>query len=447
MDGTDDSRGPIPRRARRGSLATARGLALIAMLTVVVPSQGTLTATVGLAAKPKQEEMATSIPLAEPASTPTAVPTAPPTETPTPEPTNPPTETPTAIPTATATPTAEPTLPPTASPTTVPEPTATSTTPPTATQVPTETPTTETVVVDAAGTLAVQGSDVGRRPPPTPTPTGTPLSDRRSSGETAITPNNAQRVDPGESVAYAHAVTNLGNTYDYKNISANSSLGWQVALFEANGVTPLSDRNGDGLPDTGRLERGESRTIVVQVSVPAEAQADSEDLTRVTATSGRFSSAASGVVAEDTTTVNQVLTLETTTSTVAFGLISANGEVDADIQDVVSETDASGAFYVKQGAVQITIVSNGPWSGACRAEENTGSATSVSIGAGRLEWRRAGTGVWTPFIDVTSPLEAGDCLPSGSTGTTTYTYDVRLRVERTDAPGTFASRVIFQVAP
>jgi hypothetical protein len=113
---------------------------------------------------------------------------------------------------------------------------------------------------------------------------------------------------------------------------------------------------------------------------------------------------------------------------------------------VTSVVDERGAFYVQEGAIRVVVESSAPWTGACAAEENDGSATGVRVAEGRLERRLRGTTEWAPF-----PPAGGDassaCFPVAEIGTAVYVYDVRLRVEWADAPGTFRSRVAFWVVP
>lgn len=129
----------------------------------------------------------------------------------------------------------------------------------------------------------------------------------------------------------------------------------------------------------------------------------------------------------------------------AFGDLSGTGEVDPAEAEVTSSVDESGAFYVREGAIRVTVTSDGPWSGSCHAGENGGSATTLRVADGRLAWRLAGTEAWTAFGIDLSGSAAGACFPDRPLGTTTYVYDLRLRVERTDPPGTFAAAITFVV--
>ena len=88
---------------------------------------------------------------------------------------------------------------------------------------------------------------------------------------------------PGSAVDYGLAVENLApagsDTFD---ITAVGSLGWAVSLFEADGVTPLSDTDGDAVPDTGPLASGATRDVVVRVAIPPGALGGEEEASRVT---------------------------------------------------------------------------------------------------------------------------------------------------------------------
>jgi hypothetical protein len=244
-------------------------------------------------------------------------------------------------------------------------------------------------------------------------------------------------------MVYSHTVRNSGTSADFKNLTAISSQGWAIRLYESDGVTPLTDHNGDGIPDTGRLSRNGRARIVVAVTVPASAPAGVKDVTTVTAASALFPSARNTATATDKTAVNRFLTLQMGTTEVAFGRVSADGALDPAVPGVTSVVDDQGAYYVKEGAIRVDVSGNTPWTGTCSARENRGTARTVRIADGRLEWRLAGTTEWHAF----SRRDDTTCFPGQPTGTTTLVYDLRLRVERTDAAGTFNTVATFTVMP
>jgi len=75
----------------------------------------------------------------------------------------------------------------------------------------------------------------------------------------------------------------LGNdTFDLTTTSS-----WGVSYFEANGTTPLTDSDSDGIPDTGSLAPGASRNIVAKVSVPSNAEPGTNSVVNLVATSSQ----------------------------------------------------------------------------------------------------------------------------------------------------------------
>ena len=67
-------------------------------------------------------------------------------------------------------------------------------------------------------------------------------------------------------------VHNTGNVDEAYNISVNKSAlpaGSIVELLKADGVTPLTDTNGDPIQDTGPIAAGSAQKIVVRVTLPA----------------------------------------------------------------------------------------------------------------------------------------------------------------------------------
>ncbi len=83
-------------------------------------------------------------------------------------------------------------------------------------------------------------------------------------------------ADAGTVVRFVNTVRNTGNMTDTFNITVedNTVVGGAatVSLFKSDGVTPLADTNGDGIPDTGPLAPGQNYNIVVRVRLPADAE-------------------------------------------------------------------------------------------------------------------------------------------------------------------------------
>jgi hypothetical protein len=270
-----------------------------------------------------------------------------------------------------------------------------------------------------------------------PTPTPVP-----PSGNTDISPDRSATAGPGTAVSYQHTVTHLGKSFDYENITAVSSRGWQVDLLDSDG-RPLTDHNNDGIPDTGRLDPGGSTTIVVRVTVPADVAPGVQDVTTVTAVSGRDpSKPGNRDSVTDTTTVGGSLKLTLSTGSVDFGSVAPTGEVDPGVSGVTSTVDDQGAYYVKAGALRASITAGGPWRGSWQAAENVGSSSTLRIDRGVLEWRLSGSDQWTPFSGSPRVWPFANPAAAGAD----YSFDFRLRVLWTDDPGTFDAPITVSVS-
>jgi uncharacterized repeat protein (TIGR01451 family) len=124
---------------------------------------------------------------------------------------------------------------------------------------------------------------------------------------TAGTPNGTaadlttrSSVVAGGSVKFAQSVFNAGTGTDTVNLTIAAGTfpaGTTFVLFAADGVTPLLDTTGDGVPDTGPIAAGGSVNIVVQANVPSA--------TAVGA--GPFSATVTGRSAGDTTKIDATL--------------------------------------------------------------------------------------------------------------------------------------------
>lgn len=81
----------------------------------------------------------------------------------------------------------------------------------------------------------------------------------------------APAVAAGGEASFTNYVWNTGNTEDRFNLTfTNDGLPapHQIEFYRADGITPLLDSNGDGIPDTGLLQPGEKLQIVVKARMP-----------------------------------------------------------------------------------------------------------------------------------------------------------------------------------
>jgi hypothetical protein len=106
-----------------------------------------------------------------------------------------------------------------------------------------------------------------------------------SAGRVSIdTKQDGSFSSAGAIVEYDILVRNTGDlgpdTYDLTTSST-----WALSLFDSDGVTLLSDTDGDGLIDTGPITQGSIKNIIVKVQVPGGAGVGSHNAATVTATS------------------------------------------------------------------------------------------------------------------------------------------------------------------
>lgn len=100
-----------------------------------------------------------------------------------------------------------------------------------------------------------------------------------------IWPSGFKTTDPDTVVSHEFNVTNTGAFEDVFDITMNAALPWTAELFASDGMTPLDDSDLDGIPDTGPVAGLMTTSIVLVVTVPAEAVLGSIDKLTVIASS------------------------------------------------------------------------------------------------------------------------------------------------------------------
>ena len=117
----------------------------------------------------------------------------------------------------------------------------------------------------------------------------------------------------GGTVTFPNVVKNTGNGTDTFNISlsaGNFPAGTSFVLYKSDGVTPLVDTNGDGIPDTGPLAAGASYTVIVKAVLPANASGAGPFTVNETATS--TVDATKSAIATDTLTALTLASVDVT---------------------------------------------------------------------------------------------------------------------------------------
>lgn len=114
-----------------------------------------------------------------------------------------------------------------------------------------------------------------------------------------VTPPAAVATAPaGSTVVFSNVVTNTGNGTDTFNMTTASSsfpAGTTFLLVKADGASPLTDSNGDGIVDTGPLAAGATTTVIVRATLPASATGGPFNVTLVATSTFDATKSGSGV--------------------------------------------------------------------------------------------------------------------------------------------------------
>lgn len=115
--------------------------------------------------------------------------------------------------------------------------------------------------------------------------------------ELSFTPNNTTFSGEGQTVSFQHVITNSSAQIRTFNLTASSTLGWTVRLYDTDGVTQITQASAAGY--------GGTKIIYVRMTVPLSVPVGSFDVTTVRATH-----AATGLqaVVTDTTQIRQLVT-------------------------------------------------------------------------------------------------------------------------------------------
>lgn len=119
----------------------------------------------------------------------------------------------------------------------------------------------------------------------------------------------------GSTATYTNTLTNTGNSTDSFDITVGTSTfpaGSSYTLYKADGVTPMADTNGNGIPDTGPVAAGATYSVILKVTLPANATGGPFSVGK-TATS-KFD-ATKTATATDTLTTIAVNTVDLTNNT------------------------------------------------------------------------------------------------------------------------------------
>ena len=235
-----------------------------------------------------------------------------------------------------------------------------------------------------------------------------PFTVRQGASLTLTGQTVAGPAAPGAMVSFTNTLTNTGNATDTFNITTGTStfpVGTTLQLFKSDGVTPLTDTNGDGTPDTGPVAAGATYNVIVKATLPPNATNSGAPFTvQKTATS----------VADAT---------KSATATDTLSAISADA-VDVTNNSVYNAgTPAPGQGAGPEGAAVITNTTNpGTSTTFVLVANNRGPAPdSYNLGASTVSNFASQTlpAGWT--VTFKADGGAGNCSTTGATITSTAT--------------------------
>lgn len=175
----------------------------------------------------------------------------------------------------------------------------------------------------------------------------------------------------GSTVSFSNVITNNGNGTDSFDVTLGTNsfpAGTTFVLYRADGVTPLIDSNGNGIPDTGPVAAGASATVVLKAKLgagvsgvgpysvqkiatsktdPTQSATANDVLTAITANTVDVTNTSAGVGAPGVGAGPEASAVVTNTvspgSTSRFTLFIANGSSIADTFNLQASTDSTFA--------------------------------------------------------------------------------------------------------
>ena len=162
----------------------------------------------------------------------------------------------------------------------------------------------------------------------------------------------------GSSITFSDYIWNTGNGTDSVNAvlsGSNFPAGTTFALYQADGVTPLLDSNGDGIPDTGPLTAGSVYKVVVKATLPASAPAGAGPYSvTLTATSNTDPTKSNTVINTLTTITANTVDLTNNVS-VAGGATAAQGLGSTGSTVITTNTVTPSSTTATQSRFQLYI--------------------------------------------------------------------------------------------
>jgi uncharacterized repeat protein (TIGR01451 family) len=203
----------------------------------------------------------------------------------------------------------------------------------------------------------------------------------------------------GSVVSFVNTLTNTGNGADVFDISTSGNsfpAGSIVQLFQSDGVTPLTDSNGNLTPDVGPLAPGSSYNVILKVTLPASATGGPYQVQKTATSATNPASTATATDVLTTITANAVDVTNNSPLPGAPGAGVGPEVAFVDRQTVIPGNTARFTLYVNNTTTTTDAYD--------LAASTVGTFASISLPAGWTVTFRDGSNA---VITSTGPIAGG----------------------------------------
>lgn len=172
----------------------------------------------------------------------------------------------------------------------------------------------------------------------------------------SVEPDNVGSAPQGTVKSYLHTVQNTGNSTDTINLTASSSQGWTVGIYDVTGNTTITSVS---------LAPSASTTITVKITIPGGVPSGTTDVTTVRGTSSVNSNKSD--TATDTTTIGSTTVTPDNTGSMTTGTAISYRHT---VANNTSTTDT----------VNLSAVSSQGWNVVFRNAADSTTITLVAVG-------------------------------------------------------------------
>ena len=219
------------------------------------------------------------------------------------------------------------------------------------------------------------------------------------SASVTFTGQTVPSATQGATVAFTNTLTNTGNGSDVFDISTGGNTfpaGSIVQLFQSDGVTPLTDSNGNLTPDVGPLAPGASDLVILKVTLPASATGGPYQVQKTATSASDPASAATATDVLTTIAANSVDVTNNAPLPAAPGTGAGPEVAFVDRQTVIPGGTARFTLYVNNTSAQTDAYD--------LAASTVGTFVSTTLPAGWTVTFRNGANV---VITSTGPIAGG----------------------------------------